>query len=99
MRAVEPGAGLRLLEDGKSVPTLLLVVVNRPAGVDPVPELQQLPELVWLASDDLLKGILAAQPLQAWIVVVLDGRKYLRGMKPWPTDGGSHDFLRCSFDL
>src|SRR5580765_6679005 len=80
MRTMEACSGLCLLEDGKGISTLLLIVVDRPPGVDPVPELQQPSELVGFTCNDFLQVILVAKSFQARIVVVLDCSEYLRSM-------------------
>ena len=78
---MEPDSGLRLLEDREGISTFLLIIVDRPPGVDPVTKLQHPPEFIRFACDNFFKEILISKSLQSRIVVILDGRKNFRRVK------------------
>jgi hypothetical protein len=48
MGAMETGARLGFLENRKRIAAFLLVVVNWPPGVNPMPQLQQPPKFIAL---------------------------------------------------
>src|SRR5262245_13982282 len=99
MRTVKPCSSLCLLQDGEGIPALLLVIVDWPARMHPVPELQQPPELIRLACNHFLKAILIAKALQARIVVVLYGSEDLGSIESRSLQGCSHDRLRSCLNL